>query len=178
MLTLFRQTEGSFDGGDQGLLNQHFSGWSTDADRRLPFLYNVVPGSFYSYTPAFRQYQADIKVVHFIGPNKPWMRANRAGASEAGELHAYWWTVHESMRGAHGAPRTRPHAALPARPLPAHTAPSASAPSSGAFAPHQKHGSPSAATHSHQQQQHRHDPRRGSSDQACVFLVCVCFVGC
>ncbi|RKP08416.1 glycogenin 1, isoform CRA_c [Thamnocephalis sphaerospora] len=39
---------GSFDGGDQGVLNTHFSSWSTgDSSRRLPFIYNVTPSAWY-----------------------------------------------------------------------------------------------------------------------------------
>jgi len=36
-------------GGDQGLLNQYFSQWSQQSECRLPFVYNVVPGVYYSY---------------------------------------------------------------------------------------------------------------------------------
>ena len=47
---------GSFDGGDQGLLNEFFSDWSTaDGSRRLPFTYNTVSAAVYSYTPAFKR---------------------------------------------------------------------------------------------------------------------------
>ncbi|KAI8052099.1 nucleotide-diphospho-sugar transferase [Syncephalis plumigaleata] len=41
-------SHGSFDGGDQGLLNTHFSNWSTgDSQSRLPFIYNVTPTAWY-----------------------------------------------------------------------------------------------------------------------------------
>ena len=92
------QLDGSFDGGDQGLLNQHFKNWN-----RLSFLYNVVPGAFYSYSPAFRHFGNDIKAVHFIGPDKPW-RVGRPGSGDSGSegegrnLRAYWWTVHDAYR--------------------------------------------------------------------------------
>eukprot|EP00126_Sphaerothecum_destruens_P008334 Sdes_comp20176_c0_seq1m13394 len=68
------QTCGSFDGGDQGLLNQVFSDWSTssDASRRLPFIYNMNPNVSYSYLPAFRYFGKHAKIVHFIGKSKPW----------------------------------------------------------------------------------------------------------
>lgn len=43
-------------GGDQGLLNQFFSSWSTsDASKRLPFVYNTASSATYSYLPAFRR---------------------------------------------------------------------------------------------------------------------------
>jgi len=43
-------------GGDQGLLNLFYSDWATkDIKKHLPFLYNVIAQSFYSYLPAFKQ---------------------------------------------------------------------------------------------------------------------------
>jgi len=43
-------------GGDQGLLNLFFSDWATkDIKKHLPYLYNVIAQSFYSYLPAFKQ---------------------------------------------------------------------------------------------------------------------------
>ncbi|RKO93072.1 nucleotide-diphospho-sugar transferase [Blyttiomyces helicus] len=76
-------TVGSFDGGDQGLLNSFFSTWSTGAPcptatspfrptARLPFTFNVTPSAFYSYLPAFARFHTDISIVHFIGSLKPW----------------------------------------------------------------------------------------------------------
>lgn len=59
-----------FVGGDQGILNDFFREW-----RRLPFVFNVTPSASYSYTPAYKKFFDDIKVVHFIGVNKPWQWA-------------------------------------------------------------------------------------------------------
>ena len=54
-LIAFANREGSFDGGDQGLLNMYFSDWATaDASRRLPFLYNMCATATYTYLPAYR----------------------------------------------------------------------------------------------------------------------------
>ena len=45
-----------FEGGDQGLLNLFFSDWATkDISRHLPFVYNVVAQTFYTYGPALKQ---------------------------------------------------------------------------------------------------------------------------
>jgi glycogenin glucosyltransferase len=66
------QDKGSFDGGDQGLLNSYFNSWSRDQKQRIPFTYNVTPNAVYSYAPAYQQYQSDIFVLHFIGESKPW----------------------------------------------------------------------------------------------------------
>ena len=49
-------TSGSFDGGDQGLLNTFFSDWATkDISKHLPFTYNMVASASYSYLPAYKQ---------------------------------------------------------------------------------------------------------------------------
>lgn len=49
--------DGSFDGGDQGLLNSYFSDWATkDISKHLSFLYNMSSISVYSYPPAYKRY--------------------------------------------------------------------------------------------------------------------------
>ncbi|KAJ7324799.1 hypothetical protein JRQ81_017819 [Phrynocephalus forsythii] len=65
--------QGSFDGGDQGLLNAFFSNWATtDISKHLPFIYNLSSISIYSYLPAFKAFGTNAKVVHFLGRMKPW----------------------------------------------------------------------------------------------------------
>ncbi|XP_072900324.1 glycogenin-2 isoform X13 [Hemitrygon akajei] len=72
-LLQFAVENGSFDGGDQGLLNSFFRNWSTtDIHKHLPFIYNLASIALYSYLPAFKQFGASVKVVHFLGPTKPW----------------------------------------------------------------------------------------------------------
>lgn len=67
------EKEGSFDGGDQGLLNAYFSDWSIGpSSRRIPFTYNLTINASYSYAPAYARFKNDVKVVHFIGTQKPW----------------------------------------------------------------------------------------------------------
>jgi len=69
----FASVNGSFDGGDQGLLNHYFSSWaSEDIKKHLPFLYNMCATSTYTYLPAYKHYGADVKIIHFIGCTKPW----------------------------------------------------------------------------------------------------------
>ncbi|XP_060753909.1 glycogenin-1-like isoform X3 [Neoarius graeffei] len=64
---------GSFDGGDQGVLNSYFSDWATaDIAKHLPFIYNLSSVSIYTYLPAFRQFGHNAKVIHFLGEKKPW----------------------------------------------------------------------------------------------------------
>lgn len=65
--------EGSFDGGDQGLLNAHFSTWSHgDISKHIPFSYNVNPNASYTYLPAYKHFADQVKMVHFLGAVKPW----------------------------------------------------------------------------------------------------------
>lgn len=72
-LLTFAKTYGSFDGGDQGLLNDYFSWWSTrDISNHLPFIYNMVSNVCYSYAPAYKRFGADVKIIHFLGALKPW----------------------------------------------------------------------------------------------------------
>merc|ERR1712168_1286820 len=69
----FATEHGSFDGGDQGLLNMFFHTWAhADIQKHLPFLYNVVSSTFYTYAPAFKQFAINTKIVQFIGAKKPW----------------------------------------------------------------------------------------------------------
>ena len=86
----------SLDGADQGLFNEYFANrpW-----RRISFTYNCTPNASYQYEPAYRHYQSSIKLVHFIGRNKPWQQGRRALSSVASgvykELVGRWWTVYD-----------------------------------------------------------------------------------
>nr|XP_039250030.1 glycogenin-1-like isoform X3 [Styela clava] len=108
-LLLLAQNEGSFDGGDQGLLNTYFKDWATkDISRHLPFLYNLHVCASYTYMPAFKKFGKDTKVVHFLGPVKPWHHVyNRvtggvqqiAGPMHTGTQHlpqylSEWWAIY------------------------------------------------------------------------------------
>ncbi|XP_007501049.1 glycogenin-2 isoform X2 [Monodelphis domestica] len=99
---------GSFDGADQGLLNSFFSNWATsDIHKHLPFLYNLSSSSMYTYRPAFKRFGWDAKVVHFLGPSKPWhYKYNRETGSVISESslsesqhHAsflgLWWKIYD-----------------------------------------------------------------------------------
>jgi len=106
---------GSFDGGDQGLLNEYFSDWSTsDISRHLPFTYNTVSSAVYSYTPAFNRFGKNIKIVHFLGSLKPWHHhfdkgtgrvvftgSGSGSRSETDQIFTQmWWDLHENQGGA------------------------------------------------------------------------------
>ncbi|KZT75013.1 glycosyltransferase family 8 protein [Daedalea quercina L-15889] len=62
------KTKGSWDGGDQGLLNE----WRGGNWHRLSFTYNTTPTAAYTYAPAYERFGSQISAIHFIGPNKPW----------------------------------------------------------------------------------------------------------
>ncbi|KIW06235.1 hypothetical protein, variant [Verruconis gallopava] len=85
----------SFDGADQGLLNQYFEhrGW-----HRLSFTYNCTPNAEYQWEPAYRHYKSNIKAVHFIGKDKPWMKGRQARGKQGnvyGDLVNQWWAVYD-----------------------------------------------------------------------------------
>uniref|UniRef100_A0A3P9QEA8 glycogenin glucosyltransferase n=1 Tax=Poecilia reticulata TaxID=8081 RepID=A0A3P9QEA8_POERE len=98
---------GSFDGGDQGVLNGFFSDWATaDISKHLPFIYNLSSIAIYTYLPAFKQYGGNAKVVHFLGKTKPWSytfdRKTRqiSGGVQEPAMHPSfllnWWTLYAS----------------------------------------------------------------------------------
>ncbi|KAG0318308.1 hypothetical protein BGZ99_005753 [Dissophora globulifera] len=100
---------GTFDGGDQGLLNSYFDGWSRgDSSNRLPFVYNTTPSSVYSYAPAFQQYKDKLAVIHFVGSFKPWQWLRFAdgevfprntSSTDSIALVQKWWNVFDNFIG-------------------------------------------------------------------------------
>ncbi|KAF8516732.1 hypothetical protein BU17DRAFT_50708 [Hysterangium stoloniferum] len=62
------KSKGSWDGGDQGVLNE----WVGRSWERLSFTYNTTPTAVYTYAPAYKRFGSQISNIHFIGPNKPW----------------------------------------------------------------------------------------------------------
>ncbi|XP_008283559.1 glycogenin-2 [Stegastes partitus] len=84
---------GSFDGGDQGLLNSFFSSWPVaDISKHLPFVYNLSASSLYSYLPAFQQFGHNAKIVHFLGAVKPWNSHRDDNSSPTmDEFVSLWW---------------------------------------------------------------------------------------
>ncbi|TCD66487.1 glycogenin glucosyltransferase [Steccherinum ochraceum] len=76
------KSKGSWDGGDQGLLNE----WRGDNWHRLSFTYNTTPTAAYTYAPAYERFGSQISAIHFIGPNKPWKSLPfRAPGERSGE---------------------------------------------------------------------------------------------
>lgn len=84
---------GSFDGGDQGLLNSFFSSWPVaDISKHLPFVYNLSASSLYSYLPAFQQFGQNAKIVHFVGAVKPWSsHRDNSSSPTMEEFVSLWW---------------------------------------------------------------------------------------
>ena len=84
------KTKGSWDGADQGLLNE----WRGTNWNRLSFTYNTTPTAAYTYVlplfscfsvreknvtllgnryaPAYERFGPGISAIHFIGSSKPW----------------------------------------------------------------------------------------------------------
>ncbi|XP_058466007.1 uncharacterized protein LOC131439247 isoform X2 [Malaya genurostris] len=99
----FAVQHGSFDGGDQGLLNLYFSDWATkDISKHLPFVYNTSSVASYSYLPAFKQFGQNTKILHFIGTVKPWLQNFNSETRRVhvpGDYHhlasflQYWWDI-------------------------------------------------------------------------------------
>ncbi|KAL1282235.1 hypothetical protein QQF64_001038 [Cirrhinus molitorella] len=100
---------GSFDGGDQGVLNTFFSDWAVkDIRKHLPFVYNLTAGAVYTYLPAFQQYGHHAKIVHFLGGTKPWhLSYDPQAANESSFRHSsdnfeqfinLWWVEYYSKR--------------------------------------------------------------------------------
>ncbi|XP_068147681.1 glycogenin-1 isoform X1 [Drosophila tropicalis] len=111
-ITEFAIKNGSFDGGDQGLLNQYFADWATaDIKKHLPFVYNVTAYASYCYLPAFKQFRDKIKILHFAGKLKPWLLQFNSESKQvsvssdyahAKDLIQLWWNifcdkVHQSL---------------------------------------------------------------------------------
>uniref|UniRef100_A0A646QIE1 glycogenin glucosyltransferase n=1 Tax=Hemiscolopendra marginata TaxID=943146 RepID=A0A646QIE1_9MYRI len=99
----FALENGSFDGGDQGLLNMYFHDWATkDIRRHLPFTYNMTSNATYTYQPAYHLFGRNVRIVHFIGSLKPWMQGYnslthkvelREGTTHAIEHLQAWWDI-------------------------------------------------------------------------------------
>ena len=66
------ETLQGYDGSDQGFLNAYFPDWYTGPpEPRLPTRYNI-PFFFYLYRPSWDRLLSDMRIVHFLGPKKPW----------------------------------------------------------------------------------------------------------
>ncbi|KAI7885186.1 nucleotide-diphospho-sugar transferase [Lichtheimia hyalospora FSU 10163] len=104
--------KGSFDGGDQGLLNSFFCNWPETAQHRLAFTYNTTPSAAYSYLPAYREFKQKIAVIHFIGKEKPWHAQRFADGSlfkstgMDNEFLQLWWDTWDKHYGKHVSPTT------------------------------------------------------------------------
>ena len=93
----------SIDGADQGILNQFFNQNCRVPGEQLgkrqwqplPFLYNVTtPNTGYQCPPAMKYFQQMIKLIHFIGNNKPWKRELQV-TDENSNYAKEWYNVYE-----------------------------------------------------------------------------------
>lgn len=102
---------GSWDGADQGLINEYFGGevgsggegagggWS-----RLSFTYNTTALGGYTYAPAFQRFGSRVNVAHFIGNEKPWrtrsrpsLQPGRKSDASPDDMAARWWDVYDTF---------------------------------------------------------------------------------
>jgi len=101
----------SYDGSDQGFLNEYYHDWfSGPAGRRLPAIYNVQQ-FLYGYGAAWKSLLGKTRVLHYTGPMKPWRLRRALVRRCVGALHrrfssaapgtpsplSLWWEMHESM---------------------------------------------------------------------------------
>lgn len=96
-------SHGSFDGGDQGLLNTFFADWFTKpAAFRLPVIYNMSSSLVYTYRAAYKRHAGDVKIVHFLGGVKPWQHPFNCETGEvqyrSDSMHILehvqlWWRI-------------------------------------------------------------------------------------
>jgi glycogenin glucosyltransferase len=81
---------GSYDGGDQGFLNEYFSGWyAAPVAHRLPAGYNMHHFIFQfmlSHASLRDRVLEEAKIIHFT-LQKPWMGRMSSGGSEL------WWNM-------------------------------------------------------------------------------------
>ncbi|MFH4980914.1 hypothetical protein AB6A40_007623 [Gnathostoma spinigerum] len=109
----FAVEHGSFDGGDQGLLNAYFHDWRDKPSAfRLPFIYNMTSGAIYTYAAAYKRFGSQIKIVHFLGPVKPWQQ--NCDTVHQSEHLAYWWSLFTRGVAPHLPHVSRSSSSLPA----------------------------------------------------------------
>lgn len=81
---------GSYDGGDQGFLNEYFSDWyAAPVSHRLPAGYNMHHFIFQfmlSHASLRERVRGEAKILHFT-LQKPWLGTMASGGSEV------WWRV-------------------------------------------------------------------------------------
>uniref|UniRef100_A0A3B3BGU0 glycogenin glucosyltransferase n=1 Tax=Oryzias melastigma TaxID=30732 RepID=A0A3B3BGU0_ORYME len=100
-LLQFCTEHGSFDGGDQGVLNGFFCDWATaDISKHLPFIYNLSSIAIYTYLPAFKQRL----VLHFkcwgsfytFDPKAKQVSGSGQEAAAHPTFLLDWWTLYAS----------------------------------------------------------------------------------
>jgi alpha-N-acetylglucosamine transferase len=105
----FYETNNSFDGADQGILNEYFNLQSNKTGGnwyRLPFIFNCTLNSNYEYLPAMIRFKDSIKAFHFIGLNKPWKNHNLCYDQTYAKIFNYgkdnlyqlWWNKFNSIK--------------------------------------------------------------------------------
>ncbi len=121
----------SYDGSDQGFLNSYFADWyAGPSERRLPMIYNM-PRMLAIYAPAWERVKADMKVLHFHGPRKPWVKRNRLSRFVSRTMlrltgvrfpdpapRDYWWEMYHDLEATRGKPLSIAAPSEPITPAP------------------------------------------------------------
>lgn len=105
-LQKFIRRQTSIDGADQGVFNQFFNPYCAAQNSsayewvRLPFIYNVtMPNYGYQNSPALKYFKSQVKLVHFIGENKPW---KGWVSSENNAYHTRWNRLYRDFQEEYG----------------------------------------------------------------------------
>ncbi|XP_078356872.1 glycogenin-1-like [Oculina patagonica] len=100
-LVKLAQLEPSWDGTDQGLLNDVYGDqWRNVLRRRLPYTYNMAYSTFKIYRSAHDRYKDQVKVIHFLGTveRKPWnfnLNETTNGLEPDADMYAKkWWQIY------------------------------------------------------------------------------------
>ena len=114
LLRLAEET-GSFDGADQGLLNTYWGNWMNEQEKRLSFTYNVAINTSYFYNAAILKFKSDIRVLHYLGTAKPWLRPcyDTPQGSSRDQFYARWWEFYnerDSYFNRDAVPKSKPEA--------------------------------------------------------------------
>uniref|UniRef100_A0A3B3BGW7 glycogenin glucosyltransferase n=1 Tax=Oryzias melastigma TaxID=30732 RepID=A0A3B3BGW7_ORYME len=96
-LLQFCTEHGSFDGGDQGVLNGFFCDWATaDISKHLPFIYNLSSIAIYTYLPAFKQVYGGSNRVYTFDPKAKQVSGSGQEAAAHPTFLLDWWTLYAS----------------------------------------------------------------------------------
>ena len=58
----------------------------------------MVASASYSYLPAFKKFGSNVKIIHFIGADKPWLGEGGSSSALPGAEHRkLWWQLYSTQ---------------------------------------------------------------------------------